>query len=209
MQFVKCVLILCISFQLISDALTLLNESPPSPPPLLSSSSLPLHGYGDDGDDDIPIVHHFHADPELRGFERTMLRDMAEDEPEYFNEKEQRVRDALLRSTQDVRSQRTLYDMLPILRSLSREQRLTLAALIATQTSHGKSAKSLDLDQVCKRNKTHFVNFSLCFCCCSGFPLISDWFDVSFFYFIFFLLFEKKNNTGQCWASLAFHLNRK
>lgn len=154
MQLVKCVLILCITFQLISDALTIFSGSP---------------AYDDDGgDDDIPMVHHFHADPDTRGFERMMLRDMAEDEPEYFNEKEQRIRDALIRSSQDVRSQRKLYEMLPILRSLSREQRLTLAALIATQTNL-KSAKSLDLNQVWKK----IVNFFLIFI----FPIISSLFS--------------------------------
>lgn len=137
MQFVKCVLVLCFSFQLISDVLSVYRDDSPD--------------YGlsneDDDDDDLPMSHHFHADPDIRGFERMMLRDMAEDEPEFFNEKEQRVRDALLRSTQDVRSQRTLSEVLPILKSLSKQQRLTLAALISTQTNP-KSGKSLDLEQV-------------------------------------------------------------
>lgn len=137
MQFVKCVLVLCFSFQLISVVLSVYRINSPD--------------YGinneDDDNDDLPLAHHFHADPDSRGFERTMLRDMAEDEPEFFNEKEQRVRDALLRSTQDVRSQRTLSEVLPILRSLSKQQRLTLAALISTQTNP-KSGKSLDVEQV-------------------------------------------------------------
>lgn len=148
MQLVKCVLILCITFQLISDALSIFNGPP---------------AYDDDDhgdDDDIPSVHHFHSDPEIRSFDRMMLRDMAEDEPEFFNEKEQRVRDALIRSTQDVRSQRKLYEVLPILRSLSKEQRLTLAALIAAQTNI-KSAKSLDLNQVWKNWFIFFFSLSI------------------------------------------------
>lgn len=137
MQFVKCVWVLCFSFQLISDVWSVYRDD------------LPDYGMNneDDDGDDLPMAHHFHADPDIRGFERMMLRDMAEDEPEFFNEKEQRVRDALLRSSQDVRSQRTLSEMLPILRSLSKQQRLTLAALISTQTNP-KSGKSLDLEQV-------------------------------------------------------------
>lgn len=149
MQLVKCVLILCITFQLISDALSIFNGPP---------------AYDDDDDhgddDDIPSVHHFHSDPEIRSFDRMMLRDMAEDEPESFNEKEQRVRDALIRSTQDVRSQRKLYEVLPILRSLSKEQRLTLAALIAAQTNI-KSAKSLDLNQVWKNGFVFSISLSI------------------------------------------------
>lgn len=140
MQFVKCVLVLCFSFQLINDVLSVYHDDSPD---------YGVNGAGGDDDDDDhpPMFHHFHTDPDIRGFERMMLRDMAEDEPEFFNEKEQRVRDALLRSTQDVRSQRTLSEMLPILRSLSKQQRLTLAALISTQTSP-KSGKSLDVKQV-------------------------------------------------------------
>lgn len=136
MQFVKCVLILCFSFQLINDVLCVYHDD------------LPDYDIDDD-DDDLPMAHHFHSDSDIRGFERMMLRDMAEDEPEFFNEKEKRVRDALIRSTQDVRSQRTISEVLPILKSLSKQQRLTLAALIATQTNP-KSGKSLDSKQVWK-----------------------------------------------------------
>lgn len=132
MQFTKCVLVLCVSFQLINDVLTVYRDIVPD----------------FDVDDDLPMAHHFHTDPDIRGFERMMLRDMADEEPEFFNEKEQRVRDALIRSTQDIRSQRTLSsEVLPILKTLSKQQRLTLAALVATQT-HLKSGKSLDLQQV-------------------------------------------------------------
>lgn len=132
MQFVKCILVLCISFQLIDDVLSVDHDA---------------SDY-DDNDDEIPsMAHHFHADPDIHGFERMMLHDMAEDEPEYFNEKELHIRDALLRSTQDVRTQRTLSELLPILKSLTKAQRLTLATLISTQTN-AKSGKSLDVKQV-------------------------------------------------------------
>lgn len=132
MQFVKCVLVLCISLQLIYDVLSIYHDS--------------SDDY-DEIDDDVPLAHHFHDDPDIRGFERMMLRDMAEDEPDFFDEKEARIRDALIRSTHDVRTQRTLSEMLPILRSLTEAQRLTLAALISTQTNP-KSGKSLDVKQV-------------------------------------------------------------
>lgn len=132
MQFIKCVLVLCFLIQSINNVLSVYHD--------VSSDF--------DGDDDLPsMTHHYHNDPDIRGFERMMLKDMAEDEPEFFNEKEQRIHDALVRSTQDVRSQRTLSEMLPILRSLSKKQRLVLAALIATQTNP-KSGKSLDLKHV-------------------------------------------------------------
>lgn len=148
MQFVKCVLILCISFQLINTVLSVYHDESPN-------YDINDNDDDDDDDNDLPMANHFHADPDIRGFERMMLRDMAEDEPEFFNEKEKRVRDALLRSTQDVRSQRTLSEMLPILRSLSQQQRLTLAALISTQTNP-KSGKSLDVKQVCRKYYYYF-----------------------------------------------------
>lgn len=128
-------MIVCISFQLVQNVLQthVQQES--------------FHdGYADDINDEPTIVSHqkqfIHTDPE-----RTMLRDMADDEPEFFTDRELRIRDALLRSTQDVRSQRTLSKMLPILQSLTMAQRLTLSALIAAQTNT-KSGKSLDLSHV-------------------------------------------------------------
>lgn len=132
MQFTKCVLLLSVSCQLINAVVSVYDDT-----------------VDFDTDDNLPMAmhHHFHADPDIRGFERQMLSDMAEDEPEFFNEKELHVRSALERSAHDVRSQRTLSEMLPILRSLSKQQRLTLAALISTQTNI-KSGKSLDLQQV-------------------------------------------------------------
>lgn len=136
MQFAKCVVVVCISFQLVHIVLTHVQ-----------------HKLADDDDDDIDIdpsivpQRFVHSDPDLRAFERTMLRDMAEDEPEFFTDRELRIREALLRSTQDVRSQRTLSKILPVLQSLTEAQRLTLTALIAAQ-SNTKTGKSLDLSQV-------------------------------------------------------------
>lgn len=141
MQFAKCVVIVCILFQLIHNVLAHVQRE---------------LGIGNDYDDDIdddPSIdsqHFIHIDPDLRAFERTMLRDMAEDEPEFFNDRELRIRDALLRSTQDARSQRTLSKILPVLQSLTEAQRLTLTALIAAQTNT-KTGKSLDLSQVIKK----------------------------------------------------------
>lgn len=131
MRFAKYVLVLCIIFQLVNDVFTIYRDTPDF-----------------DIDDELPMTHHFHGDPDIRGFERIMIREMAEDEPEFFNVKEKRIRDALMRSKQDLRSQRTLSEVLPIIKSLSEQQRLTLAALISTQTNP-KSGKSLDLQQVC------------------------------------------------------------
>lgn len=100
-----------------------------------------------DFEEDQPEMIQFHSDPELRSIESIVMREMAEDEPPAFNEKEKRVRDALLRSTQDARNRRTFSEVLPILRSLTRQQRLTLAALVSAQTNV-KSGKSFDLKQV-------------------------------------------------------------
>lgn len=108
-----------------------------------------------DFDEDQPMFR-FHSDPELRSIENIVMSEMAEDEPQMFNEKEKRVRDALLKSTHDTRNRRTFSEMLPILRSLSKQQRLTLAALISAQTNI-KSGKSLDLKQVCKTNKQKYM----------------------------------------------------
>lgn len=145
MQFAKCVAIVCISFQLVHDVLAHVQQK-------LADN------YDDDIDIDPSIVSQQfgHIDPDLRAFERTMLRDMAEDEPEFFNEKELRIRDALLRSTQDVRSQRTLSNIVPVLQSLTEAQRLALTALIAAQTTI-KTGKSLDLSQVLMR---FFISFN-------------------------------------------------
>lgn len=130
MRFAKYVLVVCITFQLVHDVLTVYHDTSDF-----------------DFDDELPTAHHFHGDPDIRSVEAMMIRDMAEDEPEFFNVKEKRIRDALMRSKQDLRSQRTLSEVLPIIKSLSKQQRLTLAALISTQT-HLKSGKSLDLQQV-------------------------------------------------------------
>lgn len=155
MHFEKCIVIVCILFQLVHNVLTHIH-----------------HKLANDYDDDIDIhpqqQQFAHFDPDLRAFERTMLRDMADDEPEFFNDRELRIRDALLRSTQDVRSQRTLSKILPVLQSLTEAQRLTLTALIAAQTNT-KTGKSLDLSQVI--NIFYFIEFCfyyfyLCVCVC-------------------------------------------
>lgn len=131
-------MIVCISFQLVQNVLQT----------HVQHKSVDDDDYADDIDEQPTIVPQQHQQPFIHNDpERTMLRDMAEDEPEFFTDRELRIRDALLRSTQDVRSQRTLSKMLPILRSLTTAQRLTLTALIAAQTNT-KSGKSLDLSQV-------------------------------------------------------------
>lgn len=134
MKFSNCVLFVWITYQVISIVLS-------------------IHFDDDLSDydfDDEPSMLRFHPDPELRSIESIVMREMAEDEPPAFNEKEKRVRDALIKSTQDARNRRTFSEVLPILRTLSRQQRLTLAALISAQTNV-KSGKSFDLKQVCNK----------------------------------------------------------
>lgn len=133
--------------------LTTINRSgnPPSPDKNISMIKINFFYSG----------IRFHSDPELRNIENIAMREIAEDEPQMFNEKEKRVRDVLLKSTHDTRNRRTFSEMLPILRSLSKQQRLTLAALITAQTNI-KSGESLDLKQVCK-NKKYISKFSISF----------------------------------------------
>lgn len=76
-----------------------------------------------------------------------LIEDMADDEPSSFTEKEKRIRNALLRSTKDQRNRREFSQIFPILRSLSKQQRLALAALVSAQTS-AKAGAELDLAQV-------------------------------------------------------------
>lgn len=82
-----------------------------------------------------------------RNIEQMVLREMAEDEPTFFNEKENRIRDTLTRSTHEMRNRRTLSQMIPILRSLSPDQRLAVASLIASQAIDGPDEK-FNLKQV-------------------------------------------------------------
>lgn len=96
---------------------------------------------------ELPPDYYF-PDDEMKSVERLMLHEMAEEEPLAFNEKELRIRDALLRATQDARNRRTLSEVIPILRSMSKKQRLALAALITAQTSARSGDEELNLKQV-------------------------------------------------------------
>lgn len=139
MQFPKFVLLLCYTCQLISSVVTVYRNH--------YDYEAADYDFGDD-----PTTAHYSGyrpDPELKNIERVVMSEMAEDEPQRFNEKEKRVRDALIRSTQDVRNRRTISEVLPILRSLSKQQRLALAALISAKTN-AKSNDDLDLKQVRK-----------------------------------------------------------
>lgn len=91
---------------------------------------------------------YYYPDDEMKGVERVMLHEMAEEEPLAFNEKELRIRDALMRATQDARNRRTLSEVIPILRSMSKQQRLALVALITAQTSARSGDEELNLKQV-------------------------------------------------------------
>lgn len=100
---------------------------------------------------------YYYPDDEMKSVERLMLQQMAEEEPMSFNEKELRIRDALLRATQDARNRRTLSEVIPILRSMSKQQRLALAALVAAQTSARSGDEELSLKQV----RINFFSFYL------------------------------------------------
>lgn len=100
-----------------------------------------------------------YPDDEMKSVEQMVLNDMAEDEPTSFTEKEKQIRDALARSTQDVRNRRTISQVMPILRSISKQQRLALAALITAQTS-ARSGNELNLKQV---RIIHSICFSYAF----------------------------------------------
>lgn len=93
---------------------------------------------------------YYYPDDEIKSVERVMLQGMAEEEPLAFNEKELRIRYALMRATQDARNRRTLSEVIPILRSMSKQQRLALVALITAQTSARSGDEELNLKQVCK-----------------------------------------------------------
>lgn len=130
MQYAKYAVLLGILFEFYDVALTV-------------SRDIPDYEY----ESDLP-VHVYHGDDEIRNAE-SVWSEMAEDEPETFNEKEKRIRIALLRSSQDVRNRRTLSEVVPILRSIPKQQRLLLAALIAKQTN-ARSGSELNLHQVRK-----------------------------------------------------------
>lgn len=80
-------------------------------------------------------------------------------EPDSFSEKEKRIKSALLHSTTDKRNRRIFTQILPILRSLSKQQRTTLAALISAQLS-------LDPGQELSFSQVNFIqSFSFCALC--------------------------------------------
>lgn len=93
---------------------------------------------------------------ELRDIEEMLIDDTAQDVPESLELKEKEIRDALLRSTSNKSNQKKLSQVVPILRSMSREQRLAMAALIATQAT-ARSGEELDLKQVSKNFPFRFT----------------------------------------------------
>lgn len=68
-------------------------------------------------------------------------------EQDSFSEKEKRIRAALLKSSGDKRNRRIFTQITPILRSLSKPQRVALAALVSAQLSL-ESGQELTLAQV-------------------------------------------------------------
>lgn len=155
MQFNNFTLYLCIVCQMICSVATIYHNY---------NGDEPEYDFGDDPTF-INYLDYRH-NPELKNFERSVLSEMAEDEPIHFNEKEKRVRDALIRSTQDVRNRRTISEVLPILRSLTKQQRLALAALISAKTNT-KPNEELDLKQV------RIFTLHICVLCIGLFIFIS------------------------------------
>lgn len=65
-----------------------------------------------------------------------------------FAAKEQHVRDSLVRATKDITYRKQLTHILPIMRTLTKEQRLVLASLITAKTSGRSSGNSMSFAQV-------------------------------------------------------------
>lgn len=145
MQWIKFILFGCLAFAAAMNGLLAINHI----------ADLPDFEY----ESALPPDYYYPGD-EMKSVERMMLREMADEEPLQFNEKELRVQNALLRATKDVRNRRTVSEVLPILRSMSRQQRLALAALIMAQTSARSADEELNMKQV-RIVSSDFFHFSV------------------------------------------------
>lgn len=143
MQWIKFILFGCLSFGVMDVLAININTDLPD---FEFESELP--------------ADYYYPDDEMKSVERVMLHEMAKEEPQAFNEKELRIRDALMRATQDDRNRRTLSEVIPILRSMSKQQRLALVALITAQTSARSGDEELNLKQV---RKSFYCSFFLIF----------------------------------------------
>ncbi len=65
-----------------------------------------------------------------------------------FDAKEQRIRDSLAQATKDVHYKKKFAQLLPIMRTLTKQQRLVLASLISAQTSARSSGNVMNFAQV-------------------------------------------------------------
>lgn len=65
-----------------------------------------------------------------------------------FDVKEQRIRDSLAMATRDVTYMKQFAQLLPIMRTLTRQQRLVLASLISAQTSGRSNENVMNFAQV-------------------------------------------------------------
>jgi hypothetical protein len=127
------------------------------------SDTTMMHQNGGDG---IDSVGNGNGDSDYASVETSdanqldsvvLFDDVMEDaEPDSFSEKEKRIKSALLHSTTDKRNRRIFTQILPILRSLSKQQRTTLAALISAQLS-------LDPGQELSFSQVNFIDcFRFC-----------------------------------------------
>lgn len=71
-----------------------------------------------------------------------------DDEGNAFDAKEQRVRNSLVRATKDSNYIKKFAQILPIMRTLTKQQRLVLAALISAQTSARSNENVMNFSQV-------------------------------------------------------------
>lgn len=74
--------------------------------------------------------------------------DVDYDERNAFDAKEQRIRNSLLQATKDKTYMQKFAQLLPIMRTLTKQQRLVLATLISAQTSARSTGNVMNLAQV-------------------------------------------------------------
>lgn len=70
------------------------------------------------------------------------------DSSDAFEAKEQRIRDSLAQATKDSAYKKKFAQIMPIMRTLTKQQRLVLASLISAQTSARSSANVMNFAQV-------------------------------------------------------------
>lgn len=76
-----------------------------------------------------------------------------------FDANQQRIRNSLVQATKDKNYLKNFSQILPIMRTLTKQQRLVLASLISAQTSARSNGNVMNLAQV-----SVFFIYSICFC---------------------------------------------